>query len=118
MWEYPCKALALPKEIMAVDFLDFTQKKQNSIDWTFETSGSCNGIAIWTDWVLTESDNVVTTGPISSVTVGEIIDWDFHTRQGVHLLPNATVVQPNMQIFCDASFLPSDGNMDFKFNIK
>lgn len=107
---------------MLVDFADFLQKREQTIQWTFETTGICNGIAVWTDWHLDDkatARSIVTSGPTSAtVTVGDIVDWDIHSRQGVHLLPHVTDVQPNMQLICDTSFLPDDGNLDFKFKIK
>lgn len=119
LWEYPCRALAVPKQVMLVDFADFLQKQEQTVQWTFGTTGQCNGIAVWTDWLLDGTETTaVTSGPNAPVTIGEIVAWDVHSRQGVHLLPHVSDVQPTMQLICDTSFLPGDGNLDFKFKIK
>lgn len=81
----------------------------------------CNGIAIWTDWLLdgsTASKSTVTSGPCSEIELGQIINWDIHSRQGVHLLPHASIIQPQNSMSCDCTFVPADGNIDFKFNMK
>lgn len=48
------------------------------------SEASCNGIALWVDWIFGESQ-VISTGPISKVEVGHFVEWDMYTRQGVLL---------------------------------
>lgn len=88
-------------------------------------AGECNGVAIWTDWLLDGRTNcaqtTVSTGPTvpaSQVRPGQLIDWDLHSRQGVHLLPRAQHVQPDQRMQCETSFVPANGDIDFRFDIK
>lgn len=86
----------------------------------YNRSGSCNGIALWVDWKLNGDDDpksTVSSGPCAKVEIGKFIDWDYHSRQGVHLLPHAHPVLPNKVLICDTTFLPDDGNIYFKFDI-
>lgn len=88
------------------------------------SAGECNGVAIWTDWDLDGSGRpqaTVSSGPTvpaAQVRAGQLIDWDVHSRQGVHLLPHARHVQAEQHMFCEATFVPADGNVDFRFDIK
>lgn len=121
LWEYPCRALGKPQEILTVDFAKFMETKRTITESKFEVSGSCNGVALWVDWHLTGDSNkrtTVTSGPCTDIEVNKYIDWDIHSRQGVHLLPHAKHVDPNRTMTCETTFLPDDGDIYFKFDIK
>lgn len=80
-------------------------------------------MAVWTDWLLSGADDAsdkstVTSGPIGPVAVGKLIEWDMHSRQGVHLLPHAFDVQTSQQMRFHVSFQPADGNISFHFDMK
>lgn len=45
----------------------------------------CNAICLWVDWILDE-DLTVTSGPRTPVEVGEIVNWDMYSSQGVYFL--------------------------------
>lgn len=84
-------------------------------------SGQCNGVAVWTDWLLgadATAASTVTSGPITSIEVGKFIQWDMHSRQGVHLLPRVVDVSPNQHMRCQVSFVPADGDITFQFDFK
>lgn len=52
----------------------------------FHSSGSCNGIAFWTEYNFFNTPaTVVSTGPLNDLALNKFIDWDMYTRQGVHL---------------------------------
>lgn len=64
------------------------------------SSGSCNGIAFWTEYnFLNTPSSIISTGPLSDLALNKFIDWDMYTRQGVHLFwkpieSNAEEVKP------------------------
>ena len=45
-------------------------------------TGCCNGVALWVDWVL-DDEISVSGGPVAPVVVGENINWDINSKQGV-----------------------------------
>lgn len=81
-----------------------------------DSNGLCNGIAIWVDWHL-DDDIVVSTGPTKKITVGERVLWDFHTRQGVHLLPDLKEVTSKSILTSSFKFDPKEGTMQFYFEL-
>lgn len=94
LWEYPAVALSRPFELAHFDLT--TDLMENHVTTSsgkvqFDVQGSCNGIAIWLDWIL-DLESVISTGPTSDVVPGKRISWDFHTRQGVFLFRNITDV--------------------------
>lgn len=49
----------------------------------------CNGIALWVEWYLDNSpSNIINTGPLQTIEIGQKVQWDMYTRQGVILFPN------------------------------
>nr|CAH7724015.1 unnamed protein product [Callosobruchus chinensis] len=88
--EYPGVALSEVKELIDLDLLEIRDKPYQK-SGAFELQGnlSCNGIALWVDWNLDGTErSIITTGPISQIKVGENVQWDMHTRQGVCLFPD------------------------------
>lgn len=64
------------------------------------------------------SKMTVTSGPCTEIEADKFVDWDIHSRQGVHLLPHAKHVEPNRTMLYETTFLPDDGDIYFKFDIK
>ena len=63
-------------------------------------------------------DNVkVTTGPTSDLKTDESVRWDYHTRQGVHLLPEQTLVSPGVELRVALSFSENTGECTFTFHL-
>lgn len=55
--------------------------------FVFFSNSKYNGIALWIEWILDDNDkNVISTGPTVPPTINQFIQWDMHTRQGVHFL--------------------------------
>ncbi|KAK9503606.1 hypothetical protein O3M35_010131 [Rhynocoris fuscipes] len=81
LWEYSGIALSKPSLMVEYNFQETPPEalRTNHGSFTIEHEGTCNGIAIWVDWVF--GQETVTTGPITSVTPGESINWDKGTRQ-------------------------------------
>ncbi|EZA46347.1 protein arginine N-methyltransferase 7 isoform X1 [Ooceraea biroi] len=95
LWEYPCKALSAPFEIVRFDLtqkVNFDESFQVSDNISIAVDGSCNGVAVWVDWQL-DSEISVSCGPIEEVVPGKRVSWDPYTRQGVHLFRRITNVK-------------------------
>lgn len=65
-------------------------------------SGSCNGVALWVDWHLSDDSNssktTVTSGPSIPVEVDKYISWDIHSRYKLKIQFNsmcAKITFPN-----------------------
>lgn len=120
LWEYPGRALTLPQPVLTVDFSTFMASKSQTTKLVFgDESSHCNGIALWVDWRLVDSDSpnyTVSTGPRSPVQIGNFIEWDFHTRQGVHLLTRPKAIKKDCILMCHSTFDPAAGNVTFKFD--
>lgn len=120
LWEYPCKALCEPLELLQFRFNEDIPDKQicqlGSIELT--GSGICNGIVLWMDWNL-DSDVTVATGPIEKVAVDEKISWDPYTRQGVYFFGKdaRTVVDGKTTVKFVVKFDPETGSFAFDFQI-
>ncbi|KAH8305910.1 hypothetical protein KR018_003205 [Drosophila ironensis] len=119
LWEYPCRALAEPQEILSVDFTKF--KEEHHLKGTIELkkSGTCNGVALWVDWQLSEDNSprsVVSTGPSEPVEPGEFVKWDMFVRQGVHFPQKANQNVDSLEWSTD--FNPLSGELTFSFGQK
>lgn len=76
--------------------------------------GTCNGIALWVDWILDADEKyVVSTGPSAPIRVDHQVSWDMHSRQGVYLFVD-TVSQVTCLSFTTC-FNPKSGNISFDF---
>ncbi|KAM8713608.1 hypothetical protein ACLKA7_013860 [Drosophila subpalustris] len=120
LWEYPCRALAQPQEILSVDFANFglEQHKQGQLPLT--VSDECNGIALWVDWQLTENPSpksVVSTGPVEPVVPGQLVKWDMFVRQGVHFTNQTKTTDAKMRLDWSTSLKPVLGDLSFNFSL-
>ncbi|XP_026680647.1 protein arginine N-methyltransferase 7-like [Diaphorina citri] len=92
LWEYPCCALASPKELLSVDL---TQPDPPSPGYRatqavqIERSGILHGIVIWIDWYL-DADTRISSGPLAPIDPHSTkpILWDPYSKQGVYFMPD------------------------------
>lgn len=71
-------------------------------------------MALWMNWYLTESE-MLCTGPISNVVIGEYVKWDMHSKQGVHLFMNHDCNMTKRIVKCQTKFNTNEAEMEFKF---
>ncbi|KAJ8943825.1 hypothetical protein NQ318_020897 [Aromia moschata] len=93
LWEYPGIALTKETEIVSLDLVNVPETALK-VNGSFFLHGNldCNGIALWVEWHLDGTPkNIISTGPVSAVEVGQKINWDMYTRQGVWLFPSKAV---------------------------
>jgi len=114
LWEYPCYALSQPEQVIHFDLREKVPQTVKSFTGNIfipESSTPVNGVALWMEWSLDE-DTVVSGGPVKKVLVGQKVDWDMDSKQGVHLVKNP-VSCSRMQYKID--FIPNEGDLSFKF---
>ncbi|BFG05806.1 protein arginine N-methyltransferase 7 [Drosophila madeirensis] len=117
LWEYPCRALAEPQQILSVDFANFSAEHQLQGSIELTQSGVCNGIALWVDWHLDKTNNaksIVSTGPSEAVVPGEFVKWDMFVRQGVHF-PRKPATDLYSRVAWSVDFKPLLGQLIFGF---
>ena len=78
-------------------------------------------MALWMDWHLTsDPEDIVSGGPRSQVIVGDQIEWDLHSRQGVHFF-QGDHLGPRRRVRSvevDVVFKPEEGDFVFHFERK
>lgn len=98
LWEYPCKAVTQEFVIIQIDMRNDPEATGTiSCDGEvpFESNeDECNGVALWADFVLDDS-NTITFGPAKAIVPGHEIVWDRFSRQGVYFL-NCTKLKPKV----------------------
>ncbi|KAF9419379.1 hypothetical protein HW555_004027 [Spodoptera exigua] len=88
LWEYPCKCRGEPVRLLSIDFSDL--KPTCAMDGICEVGKPSNdeeqvvnGFALWVVWNVGGSPQ--SSGPNQPPVVGQRVDWDPHTRQGVKI---------------------------------
>ncbi|XP_067651513.1 protein arginine N-methyltransferase 7-like [Haliotis asinina] len=115
LWEYPGKALSSAVDVIQLQYKEVMEKSvEASVELQMETNGCLNGIALWTEYEFRDT-GTVTTGPRKSLRIGENVDWDYYTRQGVHLLKTPRIVSAGHTISLKIQFNPQTGEFDFCF---
>ncbi|XP_070384705.1 protein arginine N-methyltransferase 7-like isoform X5 [Dermacentor albipictus] len=118
LWQYPC--MAMTQEFTIVK-LDITKDPETTgmISCTgkvlFERQGYCNGVALWAEFMLDDS-NTVTSGPTKAIVPGKQIIWDRFSRQGVQFL-NGTKLDP-YALEWQFTFDPPSGRTTFCFDVQ
>ncbi|XP_036336326.1 protein arginine N-methyltransferase 7 isoform X2 [Rhagoletis pomonella] len=122
LWEYPCKALATPQEILHVTFSDFNAECSTSGTMKIESDGSLNGIAFWVEWNIdggTSPKSVVSTGPVESIVPGKFIKWDMFVRQGVQLFEEShTVLNAKNSVQWILQYKPKPTKIEIDVHVK
>jgi len=115
LWEYPCRAEAEPKPIMTFDLTQDIEV-QNSIakfaNLNLKKRGS--GMVFWMQWFLTEED-IVNTGPVKDVIIGQHIDWNMHHKQGVHFFVEKSEDVKINDVEVEVKF--KQGELAFNFSV-
>ena len=71
------------------------------------------------EWYLDEETSV-TDGPVSKITVGDNIEWDIHSKQGVFFFPQQFLLdnyalEEKGEICCEVVFNSQEGDIKFSF---
>ena len=86
--------------------------------------GKCNGVVLWAEFDFGDGQ-IISTGPRSAIELNKHVQWDYYTRQGIHLLHNPielgeTTMNNDSRdtthgIDINFTFRPVDGVISFKF---
>ena len=121
LWEYPCRAVSKPEVLLKVDMKSLVQESADIIQDTVlhvVKQEPCNGVALWADFNF--GDGVITTGPTNEILIGKKIQWDWYTRQGVHLFrqhkPVGSLGDGDYTIKVSTDFKINTGDLKFKFS--
>ncbi len=84
----------------------------------FFRTGICNGLVLWTDWILNEEDDIrISTGPSEEVTVGKTVTWDVYSKQGVYFFKSKTNVTSSNYLSYSIKFHVKEGSFEYSFKI-
>lgn len=82
-------------------------------DWHRE--GTVNGVALWCEFHFGDGQTV-NTGPRQPPVIGQKVEWDFYSRQAVHLCHSPHAVSPHYTLHFDVHFKPAEGSINFTWN--
>ncbi|CAK1544911.1 unnamed protein product [Leptosia nina] len=107
LWEYPCKCRGTPRKLVEINLTDL--KPTLAVDGDFHVVDSSegnhvvNGFAIWAVWIV--GGKQISSGPMDWPNVGQLVNWDMHSRQAVKILKRAQLVNSSnkwgYQVVCD-----------------
>nr|XP_021192702.2 protein arginine N-methyltransferase 7 isoform X2 [Helicoverpa armigera] len=106
LWEYPCRCRGEPVRLLHIDFTNL--KPALAMDGVYEVKPEAeegqfvNGFALWAVWKVGGAQS---SGPVHPPVVGDRVDWDPHTRQGVKIFKKSydasTSFKWRYQAVCD-----------------
>ncbi|XP_047516554.1 protein arginine N-methyltransferase 7 isoform X1 [Pieris napi] len=107
LWEYPCKCRGSPRKLAEINFKDLntTMAGDGVFDIVDASDGShnINGFAIWAMWIV--GGKQMSAGPTDVPMLGQLVEWDMHTRQAVKILKHPQVLNStdkwSYQVVCD-----------------
>jgi hypothetical protein len=120
LWEYPAIASSQPHTFFTFDFKD--EIKDQSSNGSLQPLEDFNGMALWMEWVLGESEDdgndrvLVSTGPTQDRPIGKSIDWDRNSKQGVYFFND--IDKAGRAVTYNSSFSSETGNLSFRFQLK
>ena len=84
------------------------------------SAGSCNGAALWLDWVLDAAgEHRVTSGILQPARAGHQLVWDRYSRQAAHLIRPPRAVSPaSDRLRCQFNFTAKTGDVQVKFDVE
>ena len=89
-------------------------QKRTSLVFLFSVAG----MALWMEWDLLDDEGMnLSGGPVNSFTkIGEKIEWDVHSKQGVHFFQQNLENRKVESVQCEIVFKPEEGDFEFKFD--
>ncbi|RXM31221.1 Protein arginine N-methyltransferase 7 [Acipenser ruthenus] len=118
LWEYPCRALSEPREVMTFDFRqrvpEEALKSEGSV--TLSRKGRCHGVALWMDYHLTD-DISVSTGLTQPPNQQGDCEWSPHRKQAVYFFssPWESAGDNASSITYSLTFQPATGDIIMEF---
>ncbi|TRY61040.1 hypothetical protein TCAL_05739 [Tigriopus californicus] len=118
LWEYPCRASGQAIKLMDFEFAYALPEQVVQKQTTLEVASDCNGMALWMEWHL-DDETTISNGPKEPVEVGDKVNWDMHSHQGVSFLPQHQRgrLTVNSMVQCTVTFNPKEGDLAFQFSV-
>ncbi|KAK1163431.1 protein arginine N-methyltransferase 7-like isoform X1 [Acipenser oxyrinchus oxyrinchus] len=118
LWEYPCRALSEPREVMTFDFRQRVPEEALKSEGSVPLSrkGRCHGVALWMDYHLTD-DISVSTGLTQPPNQQGDCEWSPHRKQAVYFFssPWESAGDNASSITYSLTFQPATGNIIMEF---
>ncbi|TFK09031.1 alpha-1A adrenergic receptor [Platysternon megacephalum] len=120
LWEYPCKSLSDPEEVMTFDFRLTVPQQTLSTDGSVNLlrTGKSHGAVLWMEYHLT-ADILVSTGLVQISDEKGNCKWNPHCKQAVYFFSSAlepeTLTDLPSAITYDINFNPKTGEIAMSF---
>ncbi|XP_019391013.1 PREDICTED: protein arginine N-methyltransferase 7 isoform X1 [Crocodylus porosus] len=121
LWEYPCKSLSDPQQVMTFDFRQTVPQHHLSTEGSMKLlrTGKSHGVVLWMAYHLT-ADISINTGLVQISNEKGSCQWNPHCKQAVYffssVIESGAVADPSSAVAYSLSFDPQTGKiaMDFK----
>ncbi len=69
-------------------------------------------------WHLDESTSL-SSGPVAPVSIGEEVEWDIHSKQGVHFFVKRSADDEQIfeRVLCEATFNTTEADIEVQFEL-
>ncbi|XP_068459183.1 protein arginine N-methyltransferase 7 [Clinocottus analis] len=118
LWEYPCRALTAPAEVMTFDFTQRVPQQPISSRGSLPLirPGRCHGVALWMEYQLI-ADVTVSAGLIGPVSEKGECEWSRHRKQGVYFLRSPWESSGRAAVSYSLTFEPALGDIKMDFSV-
>ncbi|XP_076988931.1 protein arginine N-methyltransferase 7 isoform X2 [Tamandua tetradactyla] len=121
LWEYPCRSLSKPQQVLIFDFRQPVPQQLVHAEGSIELrrSGRNHGAVLWMDYHLTP-DSTVSTGLLKPADEGDCC-WNPHCKQAVYFFnptldPRVAPGGPQMVTYA-VEFNPHTGDISLDFRL-
>ncbi|KAL1784241.1 arginine N-methyltransferase 7 [Sigmodon hispidus] len=122
LWEYPCRSLSEPQQILTFDFQQLVPQQPVRAEGSMELRrpGKSHGAVLWMEYHLT-SDKTVSTGLMNPLDDKGDCCWNPHCKQAVYFL--STTLDPRVPLDGPQSvtyaveFHPLTGDITMEFRL-
>jgi len=121
LWEYPCRRLSEPQQILTFDFRHpvplYPVRAEGSIE--LRRPGRSHGAVLWMEYHLT-SDSTVSTGLLESAEDKEDCCWNPHCKQAVYFFTSPDCRAPQggpRTVSYTVEFQPRTGDVTMDFTL-
>ncbi|XP_021075844.1 protein arginine N-methyltransferase 7 [Mus pahari] len=122
LWEYPCRSLSKPQEILTFDFQQPIPQQPMQSKGTMELTrpGKSHGAVLWMEYQLTP-DSTISTGLMNPAEDKGDCCWNPHCKQAVYFLsttldPRAPLDGPRSVSYA-VEFHPLTGDITMEFRL-
>ncbi|XP_075995508.1 protein arginine N-methyltransferase 7 [Genypterus blacodes] len=121
LWEYPCRALSHPTEVMTFDFTQCVPEQPISSQGLLPVlrTGRCHGVVLWMEYHLTD-DITVSGGLVGPISDQGDCEWSRHRKQGVYFFtsPWDTSGDERAAVSYSFTFDPCEGDVKMAFSME